>query len=81
MADDTLAARVQDALQAHLEDQGGGFPTEFLLISNYIDADGEAAYFLTCPDDQRIGTTLGLLRWGTLATEHDAHQHFAEDQL
>ena len=76
MADLTLAQRVQDAIQAHLEAHRGGFPTEFLLIANYIDADGEPSYFLTCPDQQRILTTLGLLRWGTLASEADAAQHF-----
>lgn len=77
--DPTLTQRVQDALQVHLEDQGGGFPTEFLLISNYIDSDGEPAYFMTVAHDQRLSTTLGLSQWGALALEADARRHFAED--
>jgi hypothetical protein len=76
----TLAQRVQDAMQAHLvENEGGGFPTEFLLIANYNDCDGEPSYFLTVADDQRVSTTLGLSQWGALATEADARRHFAED--
>ena len=75
----TLASRVQDALQAHLDANGGGFPTEFLLVSNYIDSEGESSYFLTCSPDQVVSTTLGLLRWGTLAAENDAHRYFNDD--
>lgn len=74
----TLAERVQDAIQQHLESQGGGFATEFILVANYIDAEGEPSYFLTVPGEQRLVTTLGLAKWGELACEADARHHFAD---
>jgi hypothetical protein len=74
----SLAERVQSAIQEHLDEQGGGFATEFLLVANYIDAGGEPSYFLTVPDDQRLLTSLGLARWGELSCEADARRHFAD---
>ena len=76
----TLSQRTQHAIQAHLQTIGGGFPTEFLLVANYIDADGDSSFFLACAPDQNVSTSLGLLRWGTIAVEADAVRYFNDEE-
>lgn len=72
-----LADRISATINQWLADNGGGMPTGFTTIVDYFGNDGEPAWSIAHADGQTVSTTLGLLRWATIATERDARDYMA----
>ena len=69
---DAAAESVGEALAQVMAESGGGFVTGFCLVAEVIDSDGDRGWITATTEGQALSTTLGLLRWSTLAAEHDA---------
>lgn len=78
---DELRDTVETAISDWLAKNGGGMVTGFAAVVNYCDGDGDASWATAHSPDQTPAHTLGLLRWHTMAVEHDVIAYFdSEDE-
>lgn len=77
---DTLAEAISHAVDTWLAEQGGGMATAYAMAINYYDAEGEQCWATAHADRQTPAHTLGLLRWHTIAIEHDVTAYFEGDE-
>lgn len=72
---DRFSDRVQNTIQEAIsagELKGGGFVQEFVLVTNYIDQDGDYRIALSTQNEARTSGTLGLLRTAQIVYEDEA---------
>lgn len=79
---DRLAVAITKAVEEFIAAEGGGMPRGYVLVLDYYDEDGEPAWATAYLGDQPPATSLGLLRWATLATEEQARAYLrrADDE-
>lgn len=75
-AADNLREAIETAINEWISTNGGGMLTGFATVVNYFDSDGDQSWATAHSDNQTPGHTLGLLRWHTLAVEHDVMGYF-----
>lgn len=81
-AADALRDTVEAAIGTWIAENGGGMVTGFAAVVNYYDSDGDQSWATAHYDGQTPAHTLGLLRWHTMAVEHDVIDYFdREDEL
>lgn len=79
---DTLALTIERAVEEWLASHGGGMSTGYAVVVNYFDSEGEPGWATAHAERQTPAHTLGLLRWHTMATEHQIVGYFdSEDDL
>lgn len=61
--DRSLSQRINDVLTDFLADEGGGFPTAFYLVAEFIDSDGDEQWIDGGAEDQSLPRTMGLVEW------------------
>lgn len=76
---DNLADVIREATDNWLAANGGGMVTAYAMALNYYDAEGEPSWATAHADRQTPAHTLGLLRWHTLAIEHDVIEYFDQE--
>lgn len=74
-----LTERIGQLLHKWLADHGGGMPTTWYLVVEYVDADGEQRWTYDVSPGQRMTTTLGLVEWAR-GVAH-AEQRLALEQM
>lgn len=70
-----LGPAVHQAIQEHLTAAGGGMVTSLYCIVEFIDADGEPAWMYATADDQRMGTTMGLIEWARGIAQYELRRY------
>jgi hypothetical protein len=73
-----LADRVHAAISEHLADNGGGMVTEYHVIANVIDSDGEQQWIYAVPSEQLLVTTIGLIEWARGVAQYEQRCHLRE---
>lgn len=66
-----------NALGAQID--GGGIVTAFVVIAEYVDADGDVCLWADSMRDQRSNRSMGLLEWGLTVERARVTQTFLED--
>lgn len=80
LADD-LRDRIETTIGEWLATHGGGMVTGFAAVINYFDADGDSSWATAHSDEQSPTHTLGLLRWHTMAVEHEVSAYFHSEDF
>lgn len=61
---DEATDKFQDALAEFVKDRyGNGMVTNYFVIAEFIDEDGDVAWLTKSPEHQSLATTLGLIEW------------------
>lgn len=79
MSEDNLGTRVGAAIQEWLDANGGGMATAWHLTLDFIDQTGEDRWAYSTAPDQKMVTTLGLLRWAQGVADYEQRRYFGED--
>ena len=75
----SVTARVSQALEEYLVENGGGMVTAFHIVADYIDADGQHSWIYATAADQRQLTTLGLIEWAKGVAQHDQRKYLEDE--
>jgi hypothetical protein len=67
---DRLQVIADNALGEFATETGGGIVTGYTMIVDYMDSNGDRCWATAHAENQKPATTLGLLRWATLAVEN-----------
>ena len=77
---DLLADRIRDTVDQWLADNGGGMVSGYVTVINYYDAEGAPCWATAHADRQTPATTLGLLRFHTIAVERQLERYLDDDE-
>lgn len=68
----TLTQRLEDAMQQHFGDNGGGFVTGFVAAVDYVDSDGASVMYICSMPGQGTYKSMGLSEYLKLWYADDA---------
>ncbi len=77
---DSLAVKINAALAEWLSEHGGGMVKSYAIVVDHYDEDGSPTWATAYADDQAPATTLGLLRWQTIAVEEECRRYLTDDR-
>ena len=74
-----LQERILNTINDALGEHGGGIVNAFLLAIDYLDHEGEPAFIITCPPDQRGIATAGLATLLKISSDTDLRHALSDD--
>lgn len=63
--------RIDLVIQELLQERGGGMVTGWVAWVDYVDGEGSTLFAYCSPEEQRLGTTVGMVRCLDLSVAHE----------
>lgn len=73
-----LEHKIEQVIQEHLAEHGGGFLGSWFMVANFTDDEGAPAWlYKTAPGQQQVDTA-GLIAWAEGIARYEQHRYLEE---
>jgi hypothetical protein len=75
-----LQQLIDELIANYMSEHGGGFATAWYFIADIVDPDGDTAWTTAVSPNQKLLTSMGLIKWAANSLDYDQQTYMASLQ-